>query len=365
MATSGFFNGKAYSIAANLEGLKYADPETGMFPMMIDAATEARGGWVGVSGTSLSVSTGSKSLVLASGLGFAVGQPVRIARTSAPSTTFMEGIVTAFDPETLAMTVNVTSITGSGTGLTDWTVMVVRSETAMASSPASIAQGGTGASTAAGARTSLSLQRFFSVLGILSIPPGSPSNGDRYLIGAAASGAWLGQEGVATYNSGWTFEVPAEGDFIYDAGTNRTYIWTGSAESVGDGGLWTNAKAKEMLTARPRWVVGAYKENSFTVGNADNGKWWPIANDGDITVVMDSPNAVAAVAGMEWVAECVGASPSGDTITFSISGGGLFRLADGTTASSIVVAGNAYRLIHFVAGKIGTTSTENEWYVWR
>jgi hypothetical protein len=46
----------------------------------------------------------------------------------------------------------------------------------------------------------------------LSTPPGSPTNGDRYLVGASPTGAWAGQAGkIAIYYSGWSFLTPREG----------------------------------------------------------------------------------------------------------------------------------------------------------
>ena len=71
--------------------------------------------------TSVLVGTGSKSLTVQTGKAFVVGQFVTIARTSAPSTTSMFGVITAYTSGTGALVVNVTTITGSGT-FTDWTV---------------------------------------------------------------------------------------------------------------------------------------------------------------------------------------------------------------------------------------------------
>lgn len=71
--------------------------------------------------TSLTVGTGSQSLTIQTGKALVVGMPVVIARTSAPSTTYMVGIVTGYTSGTGALTVSVSSVLGSGT-YTDWTV---------------------------------------------------------------------------------------------------------------------------------------------------------------------------------------------------------------------------------------------------
>ena len=47
----------------------------------------------------------------------------------------------------------------------------------------------------------------------LTAPPGSPAEGDTYLVAAPATGAWAGQEGkVAAYQAGaWVFHPPRSG----------------------------------------------------------------------------------------------------------------------------------------------------------
>lgn len=71
--------------------------------------------------SSVLIGTGSKSLTVQTGKLFVVGQPVMIARTSAPGTTWMAGNVTSYDSGTGALVVNVVWTAGSGT-FTDWTV---------------------------------------------------------------------------------------------------------------------------------------------------------------------------------------------------------------------------------------------------
>ena len=73
------------------------------------------------SASSVAVGTGAKSLTIQTGKGIVVGMSVVIARTSAPATTRMSGVVTSYDSGTGALGVTVDSVTGSGT-YTDWTV---------------------------------------------------------------------------------------------------------------------------------------------------------------------------------------------------------------------------------------------------
>lgn len=47
----------------------------------------------------------------------------------------------------------------------------------------------------------------------LATPPGSPSNGDRYIVAASPTGAWAGQAGklAVYYGAAWTFYTPKVG----------------------------------------------------------------------------------------------------------------------------------------------------------
>ena len=88
------------------------------------SAAQAASLAAGLSGTStsaLAVGTGSRSLTTQAGKQFAVTEFVAIVRSSAPTTTYMQGQVTAYDGATGALTVNVTTAAGSGTW-SDWTI---------------------------------------------------------------------------------------------------------------------------------------------------------------------------------------------------------------------------------------------------
>ena len=65
----------------------------------------------------------------------------------------------------------------------------------------------------------------------LATPPGSPADGDRYLVIATATGAWAGKEGqIAYYASGWRFLVPQSGWLAYVVDEAVFYMY-GSAWS--------------------------------------------------------------------------------------------------------------------------------------
>ena len=62
-------------------------------------------------------------------------------------------------------------------------------------------------------------------------PPGSPSNGDRYLIATGPTGAWSGHAAeIAIYlNGAWKFQVPKEGWTCWVDNEDLEVQYTGSA----------------------------------------------------------------------------------------------------------------------------------------
>jgi hypothetical protein len=70
-----------------------------------------------------------------------------------------------------------------------------------------------------------------AVLSIETSPPGTPTTGDRHLVGNPASGAFADHEGeIAEYNgSGWDFEAPSDQWAVFNAGTSEGYVFYGGA----------------------------------------------------------------------------------------------------------------------------------------
>lgn len=68
-----------------------------------------------------------------------------------------------------------------------------------------------------------------SALGYQNDPPGSPAEGDRYLVGSAPTGAWAGHaEEVAYYSGGWLFLQPLPGWRAYVVGDSE-YVFDDSS----------------------------------------------------------------------------------------------------------------------------------------
>jgi hypothetical protein len=80
-------------------------------------------GTSGTSITSLTIGAGAQSFTTQTGKSWKGGQPVVIARTAAPTTTWMAGIISSYDSSTGAMGVTIASGWVAGTGTyTDWTI---------------------------------------------------------------------------------------------------------------------------------------------------------------------------------------------------------------------------------------------------
>lgn len=64
----------------------------------------------------------------------------------------------------------------------------------------------------------------------LAAPPGSPGDGDAYLVAAIPTGAWAGQAGNIAYciDGGWRFYVPVKGLVAYVADEQTIIVFTAS-----------------------------------------------------------------------------------------------------------------------------------------
>lgn len=79
---------------------------------------------------------------------------------------------------------------------------------------------------------------------LTNTPPGSPTNGDAYIIGAAPAGAWAGKGGYVTRYStvaaAWEFYLPKNGWILQANSARESYRYTGGAwEIYYQEGTWT------------------------------------------------------------------------------------------------------------------------------
>jgi hypothetical protein len=72
----------------------------------------------------------------------------------------------------------------------------------------------------------------------LSAPPGSPAEGDCYIVGASPTGAWAGQANniAAFQDAAWAFYVPSEGWLAWVADEDALYAFSGTSWIVSSGG---------------------------------------------------------------------------------------------------------------------------------
>lgn len=91
---------------------------------------------------------------------------------------------------------------------------------------------------------SLQMRAGIGVIGVTDTPPGSPTEGDCYVVGTAPTGVWSSHANciAGRYNGGWVF-VPGyasdgstitmgarhEGLHVWRQDTNAVYRWNGSA----------------------------------------------------------------------------------------------------------------------------------------
>jgi hypothetical protein len=170
MAFSHTIGGTSFT-EASFQGNAYADEATG-FPKALEKIVEhVANAYHGTSTDPLTVGAGAKALTITNASGqipaFAIGMPVRIARTSDPAGVWMQGEVTAWDGVTGIATINVDANKGSGS-FSDWSIVIGgHLTTASGASPLAVSQGGTGSSTAAAARDNLEVAFEGAASGIL------------------------------------------------------------------------------------------------------------------------------------------------------------------------------------------------------
>jgi hypothetical protein len=97
----------------------------------------------------------------------------------------------------------------------------------------------------------------------LSSPPGSPVNGDRYIVAGSPTGAWSGQaksiavwttDNPASPSGVWEFYAPKAGWLVYNVADATVYVYDGStwgALSGGGGGGGSLATLSDVALSSP------------------------------------------------------------------------------------------------------------------
>ena len=188
---------------ASFDGNAYSDETTG-FPKALEKMVEhVANAYRGTSVTSNTIGSGSKTWTVTNANSqipaFAVGMPVRVSRTSAPTTTYMQGEITAFTAATGSTTVNVSSSLGTGTH-TDWTITIGGHQTTASASPLGVANGGTGAGT----HTANNVLVGAGTSAVTSVAPGSAGN-----VLTSSGSAWTSAAGLSAAAAAGIIEANA------------------------------------------------------------------------------------------------------------------------------------------------------------
>ena len=125
----------------------------------------------------------------------------------------------------------------------------------------------------------------------LASPPGSPADGDRYIVAAGATGAWAGEEGsIAVRQDGaWSFCAPREGW--------RTWVEDEDALLVFDGSGWVDvATALDALQNLTLLGVGTTADATNPFSAKLNKALWTAktageGGDGDLRYTMNKETA--------------------------------------------------------------------------
>jgi|GEM_PF-2624753 len=112
----------------------------------------------------------------------------------------------------------------------------------------------------------------------LSTPPGSPSEGQRWIVGASPTGAWAGHaDHIAAWkDSAWQFSVPKTGWLAYVVDENSLLAWDGSAwvaaiefalNNLSHLGINTSADTDNKLAVKSNSV--SFSHDDVTPGTGD------------------------------------------------------------------------------------------------
>jgi hypothetical protein len=118
-----------------------------------------------------------------------------------------------------------------------------------------------------------------NVLAIQFTPPGSPVNGNTYIIGGGtATGAWATRETqIAAYVDGWLFFAPVKGWTVYNQGDDKFYTYNGTGWTVALLSAAGQIAAQDGTNGAPIYSfaadtnTGMYRIGADDLGFATNG----------------------------------------------------------------------------------------------
>jgi hypothetical protein len=175
----------------------------------------------------------------------------------------------------------------------------------------------------------------------LNTPPGSPADGDRYIVGASPTGAWVGKASqVAVWvaaDAAWTFLVPVAGWQAYVIDESSQYAFNGTAWALASGG------------AADRSTVTALSISSGVVNiDCSLGDYFTLALTANVTSITFS-NLPAAGKGASLAIQIQQDGTGGRTVALPAS----FKATGGSDVA-VQAAANARTLLTITSFDQGT-----------
>jgi hypothetical protein len=141
------------------------------------------------------------------------------------------------------------------------------------------------------------------IISRLATPPGSPVEGDCYIVIATASGAWAGKEGTIAQliNAAWLFYTPSEGWTTWVAAENDFVVYDGAKwtrQEVLTVGTETDVFAQCLQVLRNNVVIGWLDNNASNARfKAASGKTVALVNNGNAGLTVRNDNGAEFTGG--------------------------------------------------------------------
>lgn len=161
----------------------------------------------------------------------------------------------------------------------------------------------------------------------LSAPPGSPAEGDRYIVGASPSGAWAGHAThVAAWQDGaWAFYVPVAGWLAWVDDESQSYLFSGGGWIAAPGG------GGASLVPKGAWSSVA----TYSTGDLVEHEGYAFLSNIDANVD-NEPDAATPGSTSEWTYFSIVTGGGGEGSVNPVSLVGVNATADATNRLSVV-----------------------------